>query len=186
MESISVGSEELKACLASLGQVLQKQGLICATAESCTGGLLGAAITGMPGASAWYAGGIVAYANHVKSGVLGVSDDILLAHGAVSEECVCAMAEGACRVLKAHVAVSVSGVAGPGGGTEQKPVGTVWLGFCVKKNKEHAGNLSALKLQLSGDREHIRAQATLRAMQELYAQVSAQAIIQAQNQGSQK
>ncbi len=165
MQNVYLLPEELRHCLAELGHVLQSRQFLCATAESCTGGLLGAAITNIPGASAWYAGGVTAYANHVKNAVLGVSNDILITQGAVSEACVCAMAEGACRVLGAQVAVSVSGVAGPSGGTQHKPVGTVWLGFCVEEQ------ISAQKLHLKGDRESIRAQATLFAMQGMLARL---------------
>lgn len=98
-------------------------------AESCTGGQLGSVITDVPGSSAVFAGSIVAYANEVKQGVLGVSAEILAAHGAVSEACAAAMAEGARRALGVDYAVSITGVAGPDGGSAEKPVGTVCFGF---------------------------------------------------------
>ncbi len=160
-------SEDVQSTLMALGEALHRQNSLCATAESCTGGLLGSAITAVSGASLWFAGSVVAYANHVKMNVLGVSEQILLKDGAVSEACVCAMAEGVCRTLRVQVGVSVSGVAGPSGGTAQKPVGTVWLGFCVH------GTTDALLLQLSGSRDQIRAEASVQALQALYQRVRA-------------
>lgn len=99
------------------------------TAESCTGGLIGAAITAIPGSSAPFIGGIIAYDNAVKINQLGVAEDILTKHGAVSESTTKAMAAGAVKALNIDLAVSVTGIAGPGGGTLEKPVGTVWIGI---------------------------------------------------------
>ena len=99
------------------------------TAESCTGGLIGAAITSIPGSSTPFKGGIIAYDNAVKRAQLGVSEDNLKIHGAVSEQVAKAMAQGALNVLEIDLAISVTGIAGPGGGSAEKPVGTVWIGL---------------------------------------------------------
>ncbi len=101
-----------------------------ALAESCTGGLIAHRVTNAPGASAIFRGGIVAYANEVKASLLRVDASLLAGHGAVSEAVALAMAEGARNVLNASVACAVTGIAGPGGGTPEKPVGTVWLALC--------------------------------------------------------
>ncbi len=112
-----------------MGEILRSRGLKLATAESCTGGLIADRITDVPGSSDYFLGGVVAYAYEAKVGVLGVSWDTLKAYGAVSRETVLEMALGACRVLGADLAVSVSGIAGPGGGLPDKPVGTTWIGL---------------------------------------------------------
>lgn len=153
--------EDLRKELEELGRKLVGKGWMCATAESCTGGLVGAACTSVPGASQWFAGGIMAYANAVKMGVLGVEAEVLAQHGAVSEAVVLEMAAGAYGILGVQAAVSVSGVAGPEGGTPLKPVGTVWLGFCVN------GAVDAEQWHFSGNREEIRAQAVARALKGL-------------------
>ena len=151
----------LEEHIRSLGEALCRRGMYCATAESCTGGLVGASLSSVPGASAWFAGGIIAYANAVKVGVLGVEEAVLQTQGAVSAPVVRQMARGACRVLRVGASVSLSGVAGPDGGTPQKPVGLVWLGFCVGEHTD------AVALHLSGTREEIRAAAVRMAVQEL-------------------
>jgi nicotinamide-nucleotide amidase len=139
------------------------QGLTLATAESCTGGMVAARLTGIPGSSAAFVGGVVAYSDEVKRSELGVPEALLAAHGAVSAEVAAAMAEGARERLGAAVAVSVTGVAGPGGGTPEKPVGRVYL---------HAagpdGSLARM-LDLPGEREQIRVRATVTALHLLRA-----------------
>lgn len=102
------------------------------TAESCTGGALAAAITAVPGCSAYYKGGVVAYSNEVKMALLGVRRETLEEHGAVSRETVVEMARGAMKRLKTDAAIATSGIAGPGGGTPEKPVGTVWIAVAYK------------------------------------------------------
>lgn len=114
-----------------LGELLRARGLTVATAESCTGGLIADRITNVPGSSAYFLGGVVAYAYEAKVALLGVSWETLKAHGAVSRETVLEMARGARRVLGADLAISVSGIAGPGGGLPDKPVGTTWIGLCA-------------------------------------------------------
>lgn len=113
----------------TLGQLLRERGLKLSTAESCTGGLIADRITDVPGSSEYFIGGIVAYAYEAKVALLEVSWDTLHAHGAVSRETVLEMARGARKALGADIAVSVSGIAGPGGGLPDKPVGTTWLGL---------------------------------------------------------
>ncbi len=112
-----------------IGSLLCLSGQKLATAESCTGGLIGHRLTNVPGSSEYYLGGIIAYAYEAKVALLNVSWDTLQACGAVSRETVLKMARGARKALSADLAVSVSGIAGPGGGLPGKPVGTVWLGL---------------------------------------------------------
>ena len=111
-----------------------EKGITIATAESCTGGLIGAAITAIPGSSTPFKGGIIAYDNAVKTKLLGVSPSVLGKYGAVSQKTAERMAVGAVERLNVDMAVSVTGVAGPGGGSEEKPVGTVWMGLAVKRD----------------------------------------------------
>ena len=138
--------------------LLRERGLTLGTAESCTGGLLTARITEVPGASAVFLGSVVAYSDSVKRERLGVPADVLVAHGAVSAETAAAMAVGAREALGVDVAVSITGVAGPGGGTEEKPVGLVHLHAVGPE-----GELSR-KLDFPGDRETIRLRAAVAAL----------------------
>ena len=130
-----------------IGQMLRDRQLTIGTAESCTGGLLAHQISSVPGASGYFEGSVVAYSYDLKKKLLGVKADTLLNHGAVSEETVIEMAQGALQTLGTDIAVSISGIAGPGGGTPDKPVGTVWLAIA---GKEHT---KTLKLQLGKDRQ---------------------------------
>ena len=116
----------------TLIDVASEKKISIATAESCTGGLIGAAITAIPGSSTSFKGGIIAYNNSVKNKLLDVPPGMIFKYGAVSREVARAMATGAIRALNVDMAVSVTGVAGPGGGSEDKPVGTVWMGLAVK------------------------------------------------------
>ena len=124
--------------LLRIGAHLTRRGWMLATAESCTGGLVGHVITELPGCSAWYAGGVIAYANHIKQDVLGVSAEILDRDGAVSRACVQAMAAGVRRITRAQAGVAVSGIAGPGGGSAHKPVGSVWMAWSVGETERQA------------------------------------------------
>jgi nicotinamide-nucleotide amidase len=139
------------------------QALRLATAESCTGGLVAARLTDVPGSSATFVGGVVAYSNHVKRDELDVPEELLARHGAVSAEAAAAMAEGARRRLAADVAVSVTGVAGPDGGTPEKPVGRVHLHASGPQ-----GSLTRM-LDLPGERDQIRVRATVTALHLLRA-----------------
>jgi nicotinamide-nucleotide amidase len=134
------------------------RGLTLATAESCTGGLVAARLTSVPGASDVFRGAVVAYANEVKTAELGVPLEVLERHGAVSEEAAAAMAQGARERVGVDVAVSVTGIAGPDGGTPEKPVGLVFLHAAAP------GAERALELRLFGDRDAIRTRATVAAL----------------------
>jgi PncC family amidohydrolase len=123
MKSMNSSLEE------TIGKLLRNKKLKLATAESCTGGLIADRITNVPGSSEYFQGGIVSYSYEAKVSLLGVSWDTLRACGAVSEEVVIEMARGAKMALGADIAVSVSGIAGPGGGLPEKPVGTTWIGL---------------------------------------------------------
>jgi len=137
-------------------------GWTLATAESCTGGLIASMVTSVPGSSGAFLGGVVAYANEAKKGMLGVSGDVLETWGAVSSQTVEAMASGVRQRLGADLAVAVSGVAGPGGGTSEKPVGTVWVAW-----DGPGEDREARRLLLSGDRERIRRAAAYEALEGL-------------------
>ncbi|MFC6997554.1 competence/damage-inducible protein A [Rufibacter roseus] len=113
----------------AIGQLLKKQNLTIATAESCTGGLVAHKLTSVPGSSAYFMGSVVAYSNDVKTAQLGVKSETLAQHGAVSEETVKQMAEGVRTLLKTDIGVATSGIAGPDGGTPEKPVGTIWIAY---------------------------------------------------------
>src|SRR5689334_18809524 len=119
--------EQAAAC----GRLLQARGWCVAVAESCTGGLVGHLLTEIAGSSAWFLGGVIAYADEVKIGLLGVPAAMIREHGAVSAPCAAAMAEGARRVTGAEIGVSITGIAGPSGGTPTKPVGTVYIGVAT-------------------------------------------------------
>jgi nicotinamide-nucleotide amidase len=122
---------EDKPLEAILGELLKQKNATIATAESCTGGRLAAALNALPGSSAYYLGSVVAYANEVKEQVLGVEQDTLAQHGAVSEQTVREMAEGVRRLMRTDYAIATSGIAGPDGGTKDKPVGTVWIAWAT-------------------------------------------------------
>jgi nicotinamide-nucleotide amidase len=124
------------------------------TAESCTGGWIAKAVTDVPDSSQWFECGYVVYSNAAKVRDLGVSEQTLRDHGAVSEACVREMAVGALRVSGAHVAVSVSGIAGPNGGTPDKPVGTVWFGLAIRGRGGH--EVVSTVERFPGDRESVR------------------------------
>jgi len=119
-----------------VGKTLQQKKLTLATAESCTGGLIAHLMTNIPGSSEYFLGGIVAYSYQAKADLLGVSWDTLNSKGAVSKETVLEMAIGARNKMKADIVVSVSGIAGPGGGTPDKPVGTTWVGLATQNGEE--------------------------------------------------
>lgn len=139
-----------------LAQLLRQSGWQLATAESCTGGLIAAACTAVSGSSDWFDRGFVTYSNEAKVQLLGVPAALLQAHGAVSEPVARAMAQGALTHSHAHLAVAVTGVAGPGGGSPDKPVGLVWLAVALRD-----GSTQTWRLQWPGDRHAVR-EATVR------------------------
>ena len=147
MNSQETSIEELVQQLAAK---LTEKGWMLATAESCTGGMIAAACTDLAGSSQWFDRGFVTYSNEAKTEMLGVPAELIEKHGAVSEEVVRAMAEGAIRHSRAQVSIAVTGIAGPGGGSVEKPVGTVWVGWCVGKETY------STCLSLSGSRDKIR------------------------------
>ncbi len=149
-----------------LVKLLTERKLTVATAESCTGGGVGHAITAVAGSSAVFWGGVISYDNSVKRDVLGVPEKVLQEKGAVSSECAAAMAEGARRLMGTDLAVSVTGIAGPGGGSAEKPVGLVWFGLAS------ASGVATDKKTFAGDREAVRAAATEHALELLLAEAS--------------
>lgn len=139
-----------RALCEQLAQALQARGWMMATAESCTGGLIAAACTDLSGSSNWFERGFVTYSNEAKTELLGVDAALIEANGAVSEVVARAMAFGAVRHSRAQVSVAVTGVAGPTGGSKDKPVGTVWFGFSV------SGLLTSEVRRFDGDRAAVR------------------------------
>jgi len=163
-----VSDHDPLAGLASLaeaaGTVLQRAGRVVVTAESCTGGWVAKLLTDIGGSSAWFDRGFVTYSNAAKQEMLGVPEATLTAHGAVSEATVCAMAEGALAHSRGDLAVAISGIAGPTGGSAEKPVGTVWLAWARR-----GAPAEAKHCLFAGDREAVRAQAAAEALRGLMA-----------------
>ena len=155
-ESIGALSEALVGELLAAGKTVS-------TAESCTGGWIAKAITDNAGSSGCFGYGLVSYSNGAKESLLGVSPATLEEHGAVSEEAVREMAEGALRLSGADFSAAVSGVAGPDGGSEEKPVGTVWFAWATRRKDKP--EIDAEKRFLKGDRDNIRAQTVVIALQ---------------------
>jgi PncC family amidohydrolase len=148
-------------------EILRSKHLLLATAESCTGGGIGAAITSIAGSSDVYLGGVVSYSNSVKNALLSVPDEVLSNVGAVSSECAESMAKGVLKLVGADVAVSVTGIAGPGGGTEEKPVGLVYFGLATSKGKCYTKRYT-----FGGDREAVRLSSVKKAIELLIEAVS--------------
>jgi nicotinamide-nucleotide amidase len=151
----------IEPLVSRLAQLLLARHWRLACAESCTGGLIAAACTSVAGSSDWFERGFVTYSNAAKTELLGVSESLIAARGAVSEEVALAMARGALQRSPAQLAVAATGIAGPGGGTIEKPVGTVWLAWGV------SGDLSAQGLHLDGDRAAVRAATVVAALERL-------------------
>ena len=144
-----------------LASTLLARGWMVATAESCTGGMIAARCTDLSGSSQWFERGFVTYSNAAKSELLGVPAELIAQHGAVSEAVACAMADGALRHAHAQVSVAVTGIAGPTGGSSDKPVGTVWFAWCVNEQ------LSSERRVFDGDRAAIREATVAHALQGL-------------------
>ncbi|MFI4921916.1 MAG: nicotinamide-nucleotide amidase, partial [Gammaproteobacteria bacterium] len=149
---------------AEVGQKLKAAGLKLAAAESCTGGWIAKALTDVAGSSAWFERGFITYSNEAKAAMLGVMQSTLAEHGAVSEAVVREMAAGAASWSRAQVTVSVSGIAGPDGGSPEKPVGTIWIAW-----RWADGKVLSRHFLFQGDRESIRRQSVLAALEGLKA-----------------
>lgn len=143
----------------SLAQALTQRGWMMATAESCTGGLIAAACTELAGSSAWFDRGVVTYSNEAKSALLGVDPALITQQGAVSEPVARAMAQGVLQRSNAHIAVAVTGIAGPTGGSADKPVGTVWLAWANR-----TGETVAICERFDGNRAQVRQATVVRAL----------------------
>ena len=161
-----IRDEEILAAAQALADSLAQQRLLLTTAESCTGGGIAETLTGIAGASAWFDRGFVTYSNEAKLSMLGVSQSTLDRFGAVSEATALEMARGAISHSGAHVSVAVTGIAGPDGGTPDKPVGTVWSAWGQK-----LGYAEARRFQFDGDRNAVRQQAILEAILGLNARL---------------
>ena len=155
-----------KALEVLIGELLVQRGVTLAVAESCTGGLIAHRITNVSGSSRYFLGGITAYANEAKMKLLGVSLETLDAHGAVSAETVLQMARGVRMALGADIGLSTSGIAGPSGGTGDKPVGTTWIGFSTAEGEE------ARHFLFQGDRLSVKEQAAQEALKLLVEHLS--------------
>lgn len=149
---------ETKLISREISELMWKDGFTLATAESCTAGNLAAAITAIPGSSHYYKGGVVAYANQVKENLLRVNTQTIELHGVVSEETVCEMVKGAMETLNTDYAIATSGVAGPGGGTPEIPVGTIWIAVGSRSK------IVTMKLDGNDGREQNIAKATCSAL----------------------
>jgi nicotinamide-nucleotide amidase len=157
-----LNSERLRQHLCGLlADLMLKNNCYLATAESCTGGLIAAACTDMAGSSQWFDRGFVTYSNAAKTDMLGVDAAVIAQFGAVSEQVAAAMAQCAVKQSAAHVSVAVTGVAGPSGGSVEKPVGTVWMAWCVK------GQTTTELCHFDGDRAMVRGLTVQRALQGL-------------------
>jgi len=159
-----LNDNELVDLAGQIGKSLERESLMLATAESCTGGWVSRVLTAVPGSSIWFERGFVTYSNAAKHEMLGVSSEVLLREGAVSEGTVRAMAEGALARSRAQVAVAITGIAGPGGGTAEKPVGTVWFAW-ARLGKETL----AQRWRFDGDREAVRRRSVAVALEGVFA-----------------
>ncbi len=157
-------NSDINDTVQSLASLLKSRRFLLGTAESCTGGGVAHACTELTGSSDWFIGGFVSYSNAAKTRMLGVSAELIQNHGAVSEPVVRAMAEGVLTHSEASLSVSITGVAGPGGGSVEKPVGTVWFGWAL-----HGRATISEKMRFSGDRASVREQAIEHALHGLIA-----------------
>lgn len=156
---------ELMQLSEKIGQALKQQGATLTTAESCTGGWIAKVLTDIAGSSAWFERSFITYSNEAKEQMVGVRGETLAQHGAVSEPVVVEMAIGALKAARAGYAISVSGIAGPDGGSESKPVGTVWFAIASA-----AGEGITRCECFEGDRESVRRQATAYALHTMWQQ----------------
>jgi len=149
-----------------LAAALETRGWMMATAESCTGGMIAARCTDLSGSSRWFERGFVTYSNAAKSELIDVPETLIAQHGAVSEPVALAMARGAVQHAHVQVSVAVTGIAGPTGGTPEKPVGTVWFAWCV------GDQLSSQRMVFTGDRSAVREATVAHALQGLLSRLS--------------
>lgn len=159
--------DQIQQLVKALAQLALEKQVRIVTAESCTGGWVAQEITALAGSSDWFECGFVTYSNEAKTRMLGVPEALFITDGAVSEPVVVAMAEGAVTNSRASLSVSISGVAGPGGGTPQKPVGTVWMAWHLKG----VGSENCC-FQFTGDRHAVRQQAVVEALKGLIKQLN--------------
>ena len=156
----TMNDADLQQLAVQLGQTLQARQWLLSTAESCTGGWVAKVLTDVPGSSHWFERGFVTYTNIAKQEMLGVQASIIDSHGAVSELTVREMVRGALLHSHAHISLAITGIAGPGGGTEAKPVGLVWFAWATRDNDIYCENHV-----FAGDREAVRRQAVATALQ---------------------
>ncbi len=161
-----MNSRDIPDAIESLALRLTRQRLMVVTAESCTGGGIAQAMTALSGSSAWFERGMVSYSNEAKQDLLGVQAQTLDSHGAVSQATALEMARGAIEHSRGHISVAVTGVAGPDGGTPDKPVGTVWIAWAQKQ-----GPAEAQCFHFAGDRHAVRQQTILAAIEGLNARL---------------
>ncbi|HCU56637.1 MAG TPA: competence protein ComA [Anaerolineaceae bacterium] len=154
--------EHLFELSGQIGKLLTQKGLTVSTAESCSGGLLGHVLTGVSGSSAYYVGGVIAYSNAVKEAQLGVSHETLLQHGAVSHQTAREMAAGVRERLGAAIGLSTTGIAGPTGGTPEKPVGLVYIGISTEKQTQ------SFECHFSGGREEVKENTVNQVLKNLF------------------
>lgn len=159
MELLS--DEDLQQLTLQVAQHLLNRGWLLSTAESCTGGWVAKCCTDVVGSSAWFDRGFITYSNQAKYDMINVNEKTLAVSGAVSEQTVIAMAQGALQNSNAHISVAISGIAGPSGGTNEKPVGTVWLAWATEKSA------NAERHHFSGNRDEIRRQAVAIALKSI-------------------
>jgi len=164
---MNVSDEDIAAVAERVARLLEARGVTLATAESCTGGWISKSLTDIPGSSAWFEYGFVTYGDNAKEMMLGIEPALIEVHGAVSREVAADMAVAARVVSGADLALAVTGVAGPGGGTEDKPVGTVWLAW-NGPNRRAATRVETFR----GDREVIRRQTVITALQGVLRQLA--------------
>lgn len=150
---------ESEKTAAVVGSLLLERGKTLGVAESCTGGLLGSIITDIAGSSAWFRGGVISYNNELKEKLLGVDKALMVKHGVVSEPVVKAMALGVAKATGSNIGIGISGIAGPGGGTADKPVGTVYIGMTAN------GEATAKHFLFNGNRRAIREQSAIAALE---------------------
>ena len=157
-------NEQINAKAKELVDICKDKKVTVGFAESLTGGMISSSVVNIPGASAVFKGSVVSYTNEIKENVLGVSPEIISGHTEVSEECAVAMAEGGAKILGCDLVVSVTGIAGPTGALPGKPVGTVYMGYCYEGPDTFGDLSSALRLNFEGDRDTIRSETVLSAL----------------------